>query len=226
MRHGISLPKIALALFAANAILLGLYMLDHFTGRPSMLLHSLFDLDGEGNVPAWYSSSQLLAAGLLFLASASGPRRTEAVPGWFFLLVGLGFLFLSLDESAGIHERVTVNFRHIEFLPRFAGDRGVWISLYLAAIVLVASLTARYWWRLWKLDRRGFIKLAAGAATFLLGAVGLEIASYGNLRSPEMTDLYALQVAAEETLELCGSSLMVLGALSVFQRVGAARQRE
>jgi hypothetical protein len=66
-----------------------------------------FDMDGELNVPTWWSASLFLLAALC----AIGLARCNKVSGrpvapW--TLVGIGLFALSLEEIAGIHEDVGV----------------------------------------------------------------------------------------------------------------------
>lgn len=135
----------------------------------------------------------------------------------FFLLVSAGFAFLSLDEAAGIHESITRSFRDIESLPRFSGDHGIWIPLYLGAGGLFAAATARYWLRLWRIERPGMMLFGAGVLLFLCGGVVIEAASYEELRGLVNRDTYLWTVALEEFLEMCGASFMVAAALQVNQ---------
>jgi hypothetical protein len=63
----------------------------------------LFDLDGETNFPAFYSSLALLFSSLLLFYVAFSHRDVKRdFVAW--LLMALGFLFLSLDEAAMLHE--------------------------------------------------------------------------------------------------------------------------
>ena len=64
----------------------------------------LFDVDKEGNVPAWYSSAALLIASAL-LAVIAGAKRQRRAPYWIhWSALALIFLYISLDETAEIHE--------------------------------------------------------------------------------------------------------------------------
>ena len=77
------------------------FFLDH--GRLLGLV-PLFDLDGERNVPAWFSSSMLFLCGFL-LAMIAFFKKTEGAPyalHWSGL--SIIFLYLSLDEAISIRE--------------------------------------------------------------------------------------------------------------------------
>jgi hypothetical protein len=87
---------IALAGIAASAgsLLLGH---DHLYG-----LVPLLDLNGEHNLPSWYSSTALLISAALLGGVGAATGETGVARGWRAL--GALFLCLSLDEAAGIHE--------------------------------------------------------------------------------------------------------------------------
>lgn len=76
-------------------------------------LSPLVDLDNEANLPTWFSSAQLLAAGLIsFLIHVD---RRGAGEKFAVHWVGLGFvmLYLSLDETAGLHELMSLPLREL-----------------------------------------------------------------------------------------------------------------
>src|SRR5262245_53681185 len=70
-----------------------------------MGLSQLLDLNGEGNVPAWYSSTLLFVCGLAAAAVAGRHRHSER---WGWNGISLALIVMSLDETAQIHERLTV----------------------------------------------------------------------------------------------------------------------
>lgn len=62
--------EILAALILCELVLVAIYWLGVFSGGHFQALHTLFDLDGEGNIPAWFSSAQLLVVALAFLTHA------------------------------------------------------------------------------------------------------------------------------------------------------------
>src|SRR5688572_13884942 len=64
----------------------------------------LFNLEGENNLPSWYSSVALLLSSVA-LGYIGLHRNQEADPfAWHWLTLALLFLCLSTDEAASIHE--------------------------------------------------------------------------------------------------------------------------
>lgn len=100
-----------------------------------------FDLDGEVSILTWHSSSQLLVSGLFILA-AFRFRRPGSPRLGFYLLVGLGLIFLSADEASSIHEKLTpLSEKYAQFVPLIRGNQGAWITIYgvIFALILVIN---------------------------------------------------------------------------------------
>jgi hypothetical protein len=205
---------VALTLIAGDIALVALYVAYTQAGAFHWFVHGLFNLDGEANVPAWYTSAQLLLAAVPFLVTAIAIRPDPAAPRWLFALGGAGLVFLSADEIVGFHESVTALLRPVSFMPRFSGDHGIWVPVYLAVIGIAVLVTVRPLVRVWRAAPRGSAILTAGALLFVTGAVGLEVLSYGTVRADgSSSGIYMLLVAAEEGFEMIGASVMLIGSV-------------
>ena len=68
----------------------------------------LFQLDGEANIPAWFSSSLLLQISLLLAIIAYAKKKIKAPYYYHWALLSLIFLLLSIDEASEIHERLNI----------------------------------------------------------------------------------------------------------------------
>jgi uncharacterized membrane protein len=97
-------PHLILAFFACALALARLYLANWGLHQPFWKLTVLINLDGEANMPAWYSSMQLfLVAGLMAIFAYIKFDKENKV-SWNLLLWPLIFMALSLDEAAKIHE--------------------------------------------------------------------------------------------------------------------------
>ena len=73
-----------------------MYFLGVFLKMPSAI-NILFNLDREATIPAWFSSAQLLLIGILFIFSNNWAQINRIVNPEFLLIVGISFVYLSMD---------------------------------------------------------------------------------------------------------------------------------
>lgn len=185
------------------------------------VLDAFFDLDAEQSVPAWFSSLQLFVVGALFLIAARERDALRPALARLLRLLGLGFLFLSLDEAASLHEQFDFNAESpsIAWLTRlgFAGGRGVWIAAY--ALIAAVALPFFLYFALpglremWRRHRRESLWIVAGVVAMFAGGVVFEAIGHLFLRGPETPAFYALEVGMEELFEMAGCTLVLCGAL-------------
>lgn len=187
------------------------YLAESALGSPAWTIERLLDLDGEQSIAVWFSVVQLAAIGLLFLIKAARTDGKDGIPRWFLLLGSAGFFFLSMDEHLELHENITKAMVHLDWMPRFSGDHGIWVFFYLGAGLALLLLAARPILALWHQYSYPFLLMAAGAGVFLLGAVVLEIISYVFLRNGPLL-FRVLEVAAEEFMEMLGATSILCGA--------------
>lgn len=160
------------------------------------LVRGTFNVDGEQNIPTWFSGAILLLSSGLLLAIAGTKRREGArdVRYWFGLAIG--FAFLSLDEIAGVHETINTV---IEMTWAFPAAVLVGV-VGLAYVPFLIRLPARTRW----------LFLEAGAA-YVSGAILAELLTdqfFLTGDSPN-TLAYNLQTAVEEGLEMMGVVLFI-----------------
>jgi hypothetical protein len=170
--------------------------------------------DGEGNIPAWYSASLLLLCSVLLAAIACAERERRGGHIVHWLVLSLIFAFLSLDETAQLHE---LSIRPLQDLFGATGflhyawiiPAGLCVALFLSAYLsFLAKLPAR--------TRRLF--LTAGAI-FVGGAIGIEALS-GNQASlhGEENLTYHLIITLEELFEMAGLVLFIYALLDYIGR--------
>ena len=85
----------------ASEILLSVYNEEWGYG-----LVPLLNLSYESNIPTWYSSTLLFACSMLLGAIAWFKLAQRAGYGRHWAVMALIFLYLSIDESAQIHEMI------------------------------------------------------------------------------------------------------------------------
>jgi hypothetical protein len=194
------------------AHLLGQYTRIHLGRTHALGLIDLFDLNREGNLPTLYASMLLLlCAGLLAVIGAIKLRMRDAFSRHW---VGLAcvFVFLSVDEGAGLHERLTDPFRTTLDESGLL-YQAAWIIPYLA---LLGSFLVLYFRFALHLPRRTMIRFVLAGAIFVGGSIGGELlgALHHVLVGKQLDMAYALLIALEEGLEMGGMVVFVFALVS------------
>ena len=99
-----AIPRFVWLLWVVAATLGIAYLVDVVLGRPGGSLSHVVDLDGEANLPTWFSSVQWFAVAILTFVAVDarverGDRRT-----WALWILPLIFLAFSADEVVKAHE--------------------------------------------------------------------------------------------------------------------------
>jgi hypothetical protein len=169
-------------------------------------------VDGEANVPAWFSATLLQLCSVLLAAVGMAHRRRsgQLVP---WLLLALIFAFLSLDEVAQIHELAIRPLRE-----RFETTGFLYYPWILPAGLGVATLAVGYSGFLLALPgRTRWLFLLAGAL-YLGGALGIEAVSGREAwLHGEESVTYHLIVTLEELLEMSGLVVFVYALLDYLK---------
>jgi hypothetical protein len=193
-----ALVHIPTSLRRAIVVLLGMQVL--LTALYALNVHDVpgtrqFDMDGELNIPTWWSTALFLVAGLAAVGLARCNKLLgRAVAPW--TLVGIGLFGLSLEEVAGIHEDVGTA------LGGGPDEVSVWPIVYAPFAILGV-------WLLIKAVRDLPRPLA------VIGIAGL--CSYVLVLAVELSALLggdAATIAVEENLELLGSGAIFIAVAS------------
>ena len=200
----------------------------YYFGHPTVLgLVPLFDLDRELNVPSWYSASALLMCAAALAVVAATKRRSSDRYAWHWAGLAVGFLYLSADEGAGIHEVIG---------PLFAGV-GRWLTLHVSSYFRYLSAYPVYTWVLpasaaaaiiglsylrflLALPRRTAVLFVLSAMTYLGGAVGVEvIGARHTFLFGQQDPVYSALVILEESMEMSSIALFLYAVLRYGQAV-------
>lgn len=190
-----------------------IYVANVLSKHQVIIIHRLFDLDKEMNIPTWFSCLQLFLIGILLLFLCRYHERKKPPTSLFVSLFGLIFIFLSLDEFSKIHENVTRILVKVEWIPRFHGNHGIWIFLYLILGMIIVLATFRNISAMFKHYRRESLIIFVGMVIFLFGAVGMEIIGYYLKSKKDLLFLYTAEVGIEEFCEMLGGSIILYGTI-------------
>ena len=158
----------------------------------------IFNFNNESNIPTLYSSINLMLSAFLLFCIGMMHRRT-GTPWKAWIGLALIMSFLSVDETASIHEKL------IEPTQAFLGVREelyyVWIMPYLSAAAILFLSYFRFFMKLPVRTRTLFI-LSGGI--FILGAAGFE--TQGNLEQIRQLNTlsYRFGLLLEELFEMLG----------------------
>ena len=214
----LSIPLLRWLWGAALVLVVGhvvtLYLdLEHGVSRAYSLPRQ-FDLNGEGNVAAWFASFLLLSCALLTLALASHYRgmRAPLAHRW----VGLSAIFglMAIDETAQLHDMLTGPLRRgLEI------DFGIFYFAWLLPAVGFLAVCAWYFAPV-ALSLPGAIyrRLILAFGVYLGGAIVVEMISGFAVESGRQSTPYLLVLTIEETCEIVGL-LLVVGALFTMLRM-------
>ncbi|ALO45064.1 hypothetical protein [Pseudohongiella spirulinae] len=171
------------------------------------VIRQLFDVDEENNIPTWFSSANLLLAAGLTLVLAADKWQSHDRWRVHWMLLGWGFLLLSLDEMAGLHESVNVV------------TEASWAIYALPLVLLLAIIFFRF---LYNLPVRTASLLILSGLIFLGGAIGVELYTEPYLYNDELDTLaYNLWTPIEEGMEMYG---VILFQYAILEYMGADRE--
>lgn len=180
-------------------------------------VRSKFDLDGEQNIPALYSSVALLVCAFLLTAITciKNKRREPFVFQWGFL--ALVFLAMSIDESIAFHENFhepMVSMLNLSGLL-YAG----WVVPVGILMIIVLLVCSKMLVALPPRTRRlfiiaGVIYVSGAMLMEMVGASYLETIGGTEASNEERGITWSLCVTAEEILEMAGIVVFIHALMS------------
>lgn len=177
----------------------------------------LFNFGTEQNIPTLYSSIALLTSSLLLLVIALSHKR-GGDSYFYWLGMAFIFLFLAVDETASLHERLIRPIResfNTSGLLYFA-----WVIPYGAAVLIFVMTYSRF---LMRLPRSTCVLFLVSGTTFIAGAIGFELLG-GRHYELQGNDnaTYVLFQTAEESLEMLGIVIFIYSLLDyIVTRFGS-----
>ena len=167
---------------------------------------SYWDLNIEKGYATFFSTIQLYILGLAVLTIANERMNDlNPIPKFYeWNLVAFLFMYLSLDECIGIHDKVNVE--AINFLPHWEGIDSVflWLWVYAPMILATVIFLVRFFIRASKNNPKVRLAFLAGLSSWVAALV-LE----GIARSSSFPRY--LLIAMEEGAEMVGTTLLLLG---------------
>lgn len=203
----LSLIVVALTLVSI-IIQFTLHYLPYYPSREALV--RLFNVDGEANIPAVYSTATLLFCAILLAIIAHAKKVVGNRFSRHWKALSIIFVFLSLDELVSLHEELINPMRslfHTSGFLYFAWVIPGGIFVIICLLTFMQFLAA-----LPKTTRRLFF-LAGGI--FIAGTLGVEMvgAYYSNLYGQE-NFVYAIVSTVEELFEMLGVIVFISALMS------------
>ncbi len=169
----------------------------------------LINFDSEKSIPTWWSFLLLVAVSLVVLLNGAAEPNRKWKPHW--LLLFAIFIFLSIDEFSGIHERVVrvLGSHHFTGILRFS-----WVIPYTGLCLMVGALYARF---LLALPAGIRWRVVVAGGLYIIAAIGMEMVG-GYCLTIGSPTCYRLEVVAEESGEIVGATLFFLAMVLLLQR--------
>jgi hypothetical protein len=190
-------------LVAANlAVRFYLYFGDHSRELKSLRMLSLA---AEQSLGAWFSSLLLMAAATLCFVIAAGARRRRESFAGHWLVLGIVFVGLSIDEAVSMHELLN------PFMRSLLDIRG-WLryAWLIPGALFALGFGVAYLPFLRAIRRPTAVRFVLSGAIFVAGAVGCEmIDSYLSSAGAYGAPSHILASTLEETLEMVGATLFL-----------------
>lgn len=207
-----------LAVSVAVLSIFGLVAALHDAGHLALpvggVFSNLFNLNKENTVPAWFSSMLLLLVAYhAYLVSQLTSEHVDRFRRYWRLFAAI-FLFLSLDESAALHERV----QSVLELHGGAVARSIKFVWVIPALLVCASLSVAYLRFVVALPSSIRWRLVAAGAIYIGGAAGMELVGGSIYTHFGNGLLYLLTTVLEEMLEMSGALLCLHTLTIVLQR--------
>ena len=172
----------------------GITTVNPFVDLP-WLLRELFDVDEEESIPTWFSSMLLLITSITLFLVAILCKQNKDKNANYWLGLGAGFAFMSVDEIAGFHETLNTVTQVSWAVPGLVVALVVG-GMYLKFLTALPSATA--------------IRFMMSGAIFVGGAVGVELATEPYLYNDALdTMAYNLWTPVEEGMEMGGVILFL-----------------
>lgn len=173
-----------------------------------------FFINNEGNIATFWNTFLLIITSALAFIVASAKLSQKDKYRFEWLLLGLVFLYLSMDESAIIHEKFSILLKNMPDVNGWAHYK--WIYAGAAAVLLLMVMFIRFYLHL---DLRNKILFPVAMGLYLGGAFGGELFS-GHYAQANGTKniVYMLMTHGEELGEHIGIILMIFTLLTYLVR--------
>lgn len=166
-----------------------------------------FHLDGEFNIPSFYSSMILLYSSILLLNAYYTTRSRS--PDLYWIVLSVIFVYLAADEFFSFHERLILPIRSYLDLEGYFYFSWILVGAVFVAVVFFSALPFLY-----RLPKNIALQFCLAGFIYISGVLGVEMIGSneafqsgqinGWVSTKERGLTYAIIVTIEESLEIFG----------------------
>ena len=168
-----------------------------------------FTLDAERNLTSWFESATMAASSLMLFLMAVLVRQRDGRNWFHWLLLGLIFMLMSIDEEVSFHEVSVAPLRNA-----FGLSDIFYYSWVLLATPLVIAVGLYFIPFLLRLRRETAIRFVIAGAVFVSGALGTEfILGHLATTSGMQTFAYVAVADLQECMEITGMTMFLIALL-------------
>jgi len=174
----------------------------------------LFDVDGEDNVPAFFSFAIMMYAVALLGYIAMHHRSGEKPRTAYWTALAIVFSYLAIDEGFEVHEHIA------KFAAGWIGAHELrvyaWLVPYAVGGIVFLLVYARFLRQLRRIDamrilRSGIVYVAGAGVAEFFGAL------YVHIYHTEHALGYDIETAIEESLEMAGVIMFIYALLKYIE---------
>lgn len=167
----------------------------------------LFDLDGESNIPTYFSASLLLLAASLLSVITVMKRESHDPYAFQWRVLACAFLYLAVDEAAGVHELLVRPTKELLGGVTVGVFNFAWVIPGLVITVLFALAYLKF---LLHFPSQVRLRLLLAATLYISGTIGMEMV--GGLYEEQYgfeNLTYNFIVTLEESFEMSGIIIFI-----------------
>jgi MFS family permease len=178
----------------------------------------MFYFDDENNIPTYFSAFILLISAALLKIIALFKKKKNEIYSSHWTLLSFIFLYLSIDESASIHELLIIPLR-----TKFHLSGIFYFSWVIVGIVVGLIFLIFYYKFLLSLPSNTKYRFILAGIFYVCGAIGMELIGGAYSSKNLITEIsthdlnYAVITSIEESLEIIGILIFIYALLNYIQ---------
>ena len=217
-RHALALALATVIALLVAASLLGQISRHEFGHDYVYGLVHLFNVDGERNIPTFFTVLLAATGAMLLVVIGLASREREKNDSRYWFALAAGFVFLGYDEAFQVHEQMVAPMRQLMGNARLGVFYFGWVVPGILGVCALALFFLKFLLRLPATTRRWL--LFAGAL-YLGGCIGMELLDGKYIEAYGENMTYSVLVTIEEALEMSGLATLIHTLLGHIAAAGA-----